>query len=271
MDREYFYKVVCVHEAQMTSWCHVLAGHHIYGPGVETHRKEGWGPLTVFSTLGHAAAFLLENGAQAGSSFRQDPTYAELILKCEIDRSDQRRLWGLSYTKDDYFPGGTVFANRVRGIEIVDPEILAVTFMAFGAKDSPTLVAYRDDWRKWMWSRSTGLTVNDIMGFQPCIDRANIEYWFGDRVAVPLAEILRDERIFPEWRVWMGAMLYGEPLLAWSIGELLDRGAPLIPALIQQQPLIAALIRVRRYAPNFVMDQLAELQRVFPLAEGDEA
>lgn len=271
MDREYFYKVVCVREGQITSWCNVLAGHHIYGPGVETHRKEGWGPLTVFSSLGHAVAFLWENGSQLCDLIRQDPTYVELILKCEIDRSDQHRLWGLRYHKDGSFPGGTVFADCVRGIEIVNPETLAETLKALGAKDLSTLAMYKDDWHKWVRGHSAGLTVNDIMGFQPCIDRANIEYWFGDRVAVPLAEILRDERIFPEWRVWMGAMLYGDSLLSWCISELVRRGAPVVPLLFHEQPLIETLIHVRVYAPNFVMDQLAELQRVFPLAEGDKS
>ena len=77
--------------------------------GEWTLRREGWGPLAVFSSSSYAFTFRLSNGA---------PARLLSLHKCKFVLSLHRGLWEAA-TEDTIvtiftdFPRGTLFANAV--------------------------------------------------------------------------------------------------------------------------------------------------------------
>jgi len=75
-----------------------------YAIGETTSRPKGCGPLAVFDTLDHAAAFLVENT----NGF---PYHA--IFECHIRKSRATKLWTSNDSISGWLPTGTILANTV--------------------------------------------------------------------------------------------------------------------------------------------------------------
>lgn len=142
VEKRVYYKVVSMNKTRLTSWSLIAACKPtIYGPGLESRPNEGWGPLAVFSEPFYAVRFM----RVYGGTYRDPDGYiGQLILKCEIDVSQETALFQPDSRRFTDVPLGTCLADCVRGIAILTPDELPVHMGELHK------VRYREDYAEYL-------------------------------------------------------------------------------------------------------------------------
>ncbi len=141
-EKRIYYKVVSMKKTRLTSWSLIAAYKPtIYGPGLESRPNEGWGPLAVFDAPYFATRFMQAHGC----TYRDPDGYVgQLILKCEIDVSQETALFQPGSRRFTDVPIGTCLADCVRGIAILTPDELPAHM------DELHKVRYREDYAEYL-------------------------------------------------------------------------------------------------------------------------